>query len=84
MLSSQVNTIPTKPDHNAAIAGLQAQFGEQLSNLTMREQHKMLVIAFGIGSSLEGQLKAPYGGLSIDMHALDAILQVNNEDLTSL
>ncbi len=44
--------------------------------------YKMPVIAFGIGSSLEGQLNAPYGGLCIDMHAMDAILQVNNEDLT--
>ncbi len=45
-------------------------------------KHKMPVIAFGIGSSLEGQLNAPYGGLCIDMHAMDAILQVHNEDLT--
>lgn len=45
-------------------------------------QYKMPVIAFGIGSSLEGQLNAPLGGLCIDMHAMDAILQVNNEDLT--
>ena len=45
-------------------------------------QHHMPVIAFGIGSSLEGQLNAPFGGLCIDMHTMDAILQVNNEDLT--
>ncbi|MDX2373247.1 FAD-binding protein [Psychrobacter sp. PP-21] len=45
-------------------------------------QYKMPVIAFGIGSSLEGQLNAPYGGLCIDMHAMDAILQVDSDDLT--
>ena len=45
-------------------------------------EYQMPVIAFGIGSSLEGQLNAPYGGLCIDMHAMDAILQVDNEDLT--
>ncbi|WP_131669715.1 FAD-binding oxidoreductase [Psychrobacter pygoscelis] len=45
-------------------------------------QYQMPVIAFGIGSSLEGQLNAPFGGLCIDMHAMDAIVQVNNEDLT--
>ena len=45
-------------------------------------EYQMPVIAFGIGSSLEGQLNAPFGGLCIDMHALDAILQVDNEDLT--
>ncbi|MFW2176961.1 MULTISPECIES: FAD-binding oxidoreductase [unclassified Moraxella] len=45
--------------------------------------HKMPVIAFGIGSSLEGQLNAPHGGLSIDMSAMDEVLQVNEEDLTA-
>ena len=45
-------------------------------------QYQMPVIAFGIGSSLEGQLNAPYGGLCIDMHAMDGILHVHNEDLT--
>ena len=45
-------------------------------------QHQMPVIAFGIGSSLEGQLNAPYGGLCIDMSEMNEVLQVNNEDLT--
>ncbi|OLF36642.1 FAD-binding oxidoreductase [Psychrobacter sp. C 20.9] len=45
-------------------------------------QYEMPVNAFGIGSSLEGQLNAPHGGLCIDMHAMNAILQVHNEDLT--
>lgn len=45
-------------------------------------QFNMPVIAFGIGSSLEGQLNAPFGGLCIDMHAMDAILEVHSEDLT--
>ncbi|PNK60719.1 FAD-binding oxidoreductase [Psychrobacter sp. FDAARGOS_221] len=45
-------------------------------------QYKMPVIAFGIGSSLEGQLNAPEGGLCIDMSEMNEVLQVNNEDLT--
>lgn len=45
-------------------------------------QYEMPVIAFGIGSSLEGQLNAPYGGLCIDMSEMNEVLQVNNEDLT--
>lgn len=32
--------------------------------------YQMPVIAFGIGSSLEGQLNAPYSGLCIDMHGM--------------
>ena len=45
-------------------------------------EYQMPVIAFGIGSSLEGQLNAPFGGLCIDMHTMDAILRVDSEDLT--
>lgn len=45
-------------------------------------EYKMPVIAFGVGSSLEGQLNAPYGGLSIDMSAMNEILEVHSEDLT--
>ena len=33
-------------------------------------RYKMPVIAFGVGSSLEGQLNAPHGGLCIDMSAM--------------
>ena len=39
------------------------------------------VIAFGTGSSLEGHVNAPFGGISIDMRKLDQVLAVNNEDL---
>lgn len=46
-------------------------------------EHKMPVIAFGIGSSLEGQLNAPHGGLCIDMSTMNQILHVNAEDLTA-
>ena len=39
------------------------------------------VIAFGIGSSLEGHVNAPHGGVCIDMNGLGQVLEVNNEDL---
>ena len=45
--------------------------------------NSMPIIAFGMGSSLEGQLNAPHGGLCIDMSQMNAILQVNGEDLTA-
>lgn len=45
--------------------------------------HKMPVIAFGTGSSLEGQLNAPHGGLSIDMSQMTEVLSINAEDLTA-
>ena len=39
------------------------------------------VIAYGTGTSLEGQVQAVYGGICIDMSQMDAVLEVNAEDL---
>jgi len=43
--------------------------------------HRMPVIAHGAGTSLEGQLSAVEGGLSIDLTAMDKVLDINAEDL---
>ncbi|WP_417417408.1 FAD-binding oxidoreductase [Hoeflea sp.] len=43
--------------------------------------HRVPVIPFGTGTSLEGQVNAPNGGISIDMSRLDKVLEVNAEDL---
>jgi D-lactate dehydrogenase (cytochrome) len=42
---------------------------------------KVPVIAFGAGSSLEGHLNAPAGGICIDLSQMNAILAVHQEDL---
>lgn len=39
------------------------------------------VIPFGAGSSLEGQLNAPQGGVSVDLTRMDRILAVHAEDM---
>ena len=38
------------------------------------------VIAFGAGSSLEGHVSAPFGGICVDMSRMSAVLAVNLED----
>jgi D-lactate dehydrogenase (cytochrome) len=43
--------------------------------------HKVPIIAFGTGTSLEGHVNAPAGGISIDMMQMDKVLEVNAEDL---
>ncbi|MBB4006107.1 FAD-binding oxidoreductase [Allorhizobium taibaishanense] len=43
--------------------------------------HKVPMVPFGIGSSLEGQVNAAHGGISIDFSRMDKVLEVNAEDL---
>ena len=42
---------------------------------------KVPLIPFGTGSSLEGQVNAPHGGISLDFSRMNRVLSVNAEDL---
>lgn len=44
--------------------------------------HRVPVIPFGVGSSLEGHLLAVHGGISLDVSRMNRIVAVNAEDLT--
>ncbi|MCT8267463.1 FAD-binding protein [Afifella sp. JA880] len=44
-------------------------------------EHHVPIIPFGTGSSLEGHLNAPAGGVSIDLSSMNRILAVHPEDL---
>jgi D-lactate dehydrogenase (cytochrome) len=43
--------------------------------------HGMPVIPFGTGTSLEGQINAPFGGVCIDVRDMSRVLAVHAEDL---
>ncbi len=43
--------------------------------------HKVPIIPYGTGTSLEGQVNAPFGGVSIDFRDMNKVLTVHPEDL---
>lgn len=43
--------------------------------------HRVPLIPFGVGTSLEGHVNAPAGGISVDLSRMDRIIEVNTEDL---
>ena len=43
--------------------------------------YRVPIVPFGAGTSLEGHLNAPSGGISVDVNRMNRVLQVNAEDL---
>ncbi|MBX3612306.1 MAG: FAD-binding protein [Burkholderiaceae bacterium] len=69
---------PTPPD-----AVVFARSTEEVADaVALCRAHKVPVIPFGVGSSLEGHLLAVQGGVSIDVSQMNRVLAVNAEDLT--
>ena len=50
--------------------------------VTLCNQYKFPVIAYGTGTSLEGHILALQGGLSIDVSQMNQVVALNAEDLT--
>jgi len=55
---------------------------EVASIVQLAAAHRVPVIPYGVGSSIEGHLLALHGGISIDLGRMNAVLAVNAEDLT--
>ena len=49
--------------------------------VTICADHRVPIIPFGTGTSLEGHVNAPYGGVSIDLSEMKRIVAVHSEDL---
>ncbi|RWJ14658.1 MAG: FAD-binding oxidoreductase, partial [Mesorhizobium sp.] len=66
--------IPTQAPDGVAFPETTAEVQETVSACAA---HRVPVIAFGVGSSLEGHTNAPGGGISLDMSRMNRILAVN-------
>ena len=59
-----------------------AQSTQEVSDIvTICAAHKVPIIAFGTGTSLEGHVNAPAGGITVDMTQMDKVLEVYGDDL---
>lgn len=54
---------------------------EVAETVRLCHHYKAPVIPFGAGSSLEGHVFAPHGGVSVDLSRMDKILRVSADDL---
>ncbi|MFX7796879.1 FAD-binding oxidoreductase, partial [Acinetobacter baumannii] len=56
--------------------------GEVAQVITLCARHRVPVIPFGAGSSLEGHLLAVRGGISLDVSRMAEVLRIDADDLT--
>ena len=75
----------TRMEQQLPDAVIFAETTQEVSDiLTICNQYRCPVVAFGVGSSLEGHVNASHGGISIDLNAMNEILKVNSEDLDTV
>lgn len=70
--------LPTEAPDGVAFA----DSAEEVSDIVrICAEHRVPVIAFGTGTSLEGHVNAPLGGISIDLSQMNRVRAVHAEDL---
>ena len=70
--------LPTQPPDAVVMAQETADIQDVVR---ICAKHGVPVIAFGTGTSLEGQVNAPAGGVCIDLRDMNKVLEVHADDL---
>src|ERR1700722_1784849 len=75
---NQLSEVPNEPPD--AVLFPQTT-GEVADAVRICAKHRFPIIPFGVGSSFEGHVNAPFGGLSIDTSRMKRIIAVHADDL---
>ncbi len=81
MREQHANTLTWLPSELPDAVVFPENTQEIVEIVKMCEEHNVPIIPFGAGTSLEGHLNAPFGGLSLDFSRMNRILAVHQEDL---
>lgn len=75
---NQLSEIPNEPPDAVMFPQTTAEVAEAVR---ICAEHRIPIIPFGTGSSFEGHVNAPLGGVSIDMSHMKRIVAVHADDL---
>jgi D-lactate dehydrogenase (cytochrome) len=76
--ANNITWIPNEPPD--AVIWVESQ-DEVRQIVEVARTHRVPIIPFGAGTSLEGHINAPQGGLSLDFSRMNRVLAVNERDL---
>jgi D-lactate dehydrogenase (cytochrome) len=76
--ANTITWLPNEPPD----AVIWVEKAEEVRNVVdVARTHRVPIIPFGAGTSLEGHVNAPQGGLSLDFSRMNRVLAVNERDL---
>jgi D-lactate dehydrogenase (cytochrome) len=76
--ANTITWIPNQPPDAVVWAETQEEVSEVVR---VARTHRVPIVPFGAGTSLEGHINAPRGGLSLDFSRMNRVLAVNERDL---
>src|SRR3981081_4554512 len=74
------HTITWLPPQRPGGRGMAQETADIQDTVRICAKHGVPVIAFGTGTSLEGQVNAAAGGVCIDLHDMNRVLEVHTQD----